>query len=219
MTMASLRKRGSVWYYRFVDADGVKQERKGCSDRRATEELARAAESEAAKIRDGLVNPKELACRDHQARPLLEYLAVWAESLESKGATTKHIGLSSGRARRVVAIISGARLADIDPPKNAKKSAFAAYETTLAKWVASAHLSDLTAEWVQRALGALRAEGRSLGTLNHYRVAIKAFSKWCHDTHRTREDALRGVEGFNAKEDRRHDRRTISLDELQLVLG
>src|SRR5262245_54579792 len=40
---------------------------------------------------------------------------------------------------------------------------------------------------------------------------IKALSAWCHDTHRSREDVLRGVTGFNAKEDRRHDRRTISL--------
>jgi integrase len=68
-------------------------------------------------------------------------------------------------------------------------------------------------------LATLRGEGRSLGTCNHYRTAIKAFSKWCHDTHRTREDNLRGVEGFNAKEDRRHDRRTISLDELQRLIA
>ena len=28
--MASFRKKGKVWYYRFVDAKGVKRERKGC---------------------------------------------------------------------------------------------------------------------------------------------------------------------------------------------
>ena len=48
--MASYRKRGKAWYYRFVDAAGVKREEKGCSDKRATEELARDAESKAAKI-------------------------------------------------------------------------------------------------------------------------------------------------------------------------
>jgi len=40
--MASLRKRGRVWYFRYSDADGVKHEVNGCPDRRVTEELARA---------------------------------------------------------------------------------------------------------------------------------------------------------------------------------
>jgi integrase len=217
--MASFRKHGKVWYYRYTDADGKKHERRGCSDRRETENLARAAESEAAKIRAGLVNPKELAQRDHQSRPLSEHLNDWAESLKSKGATPKHIELSTGRARRIVAIILGAKLADIDPPKNAKRSELRAYDTTLAEWVESARLSELTAERVQKALATLREVGRSLGTCNHYRTAIKAFAKWCYDAHRTRDDALRGVRGYNAKEDRRHDRRTVSLDELQCLIA
>jgi hypothetical protein len=63
--MASFRKRGKVWYYRYVDADGVKRTVKGCSDKRATEDLARKDELEAARIKGGLVSPKELAQRDH----------------------------------------------------------------------------------------------------------------------------------------------------------
>jgi integrase len=54
---------------------------------------------------------------------------------------------------------------------------------------------------------------------SRYRAAIRTFSKWCHDTHRTREHLLRGVKDFNAKEDSRHDRRTISLDELQRLIA
>ena len=164
-------------------------------------------------------DPKDLAQRDHQARPLSEHFTAYAAHLASKGATPKHIELSTGRARRVVAIILGARLAEIDPPKNAKRPQVAAFEVKLTEWVASARLSDLTAERVQKALATLREEGRSLGTCNHYRTAIKAFSKWCYDTHRTKEDVLRGVKGFNAKEDRRHDRRTISLEELQRLIA
>jgi hypothetical protein len=53
----------------------VKRERKGCPDRRVTEDLARAAESQAAKIRAGLVNPKDVAHRDHEIRPLADHLA------------------------------------------------------------------------------------------------------------------------------------------------
>jgi hypothetical protein len=50
-------------------------------------------------------------------------------------------------------------------------------------------------------------------------MSIKAFSKWCFSTDRTKEDTLYGVEGYNAKEDPRHDRRTIALDELILLIG
>lgn len=216
--MASLRRHGRVWYYRFTDADGVKRERKGCTDRRATEDLARAAESEAAKVRAGLIDPKELAYREHTARPLAEHVTAWSDSLRAKGATSKHIELSTGRARRLVAIIRGARLADIDPHKDVKWADLPRYEATLAEWLAPARLCDLTADRVQGALATLRSEGRSLGTCNHYRTALKAFSKWCQDAHRTRDDALRGVKGYNAKQDRRNDRPTISLDELQRLI-
>lgn len=123
-----------------------------------------------------MLDPRELAYRDHAARPLSEHLAGWAEALASKGTTPKHVELSVGRARRLVAIIRGARLADIDPLKKAKRADLSRYEATLAEWVAPARLHDLTAERVQQALATLRSEGRSLGTCNHYRTAIKAFS-------------------------------------------
>ena len=170
------------------------------------------------RCRAGLIDSKDLARRDHQARPLSEHLTAWEESLVSKGGTPKHLELSIGRARRVVAIVMGAKLADIDPPSNAKRSDLGRYEATLSKWVESARLSDLTADPFQKALATLRAEGRSLATCNHHRTAIRSFAKWCHDTHRTRDNALRGVKGFNVKEDRRHDRRTVSLDELHRLI-
>src|SRR5262249_44105774 len=81
-----------------------------------------------------------------------------------------------------------------------------------------ARLSHLTAERVQSALRRLREEGRSLATCNHHATAVCAFAKWCYDTHRLREYPLRGVEKFNAKEDRRRDRRTIALEELRRLV-
>ena len=57
------------------------------------------------------------------------------------------------------------------------------------------------------------------GRATDIRAAIKSFSKWCYNTRRTREEFLRGVTGFNAKEDPRHDRRTIALDELRRLIS
>src|SRR5262249_3492500 len=72
----------------------------------------------------------------------------------------------------------------------------------------------LTADRVQSALASLRAQGRSLQTVNHHRAAIRAFGKWLHETHRVREDTLSVVRGYNATE----DRRPISLDELHRLI-
>ena len=186
--MASLRKRGRVWYYRFVDADGVGRERKGCTDRRATEELARAAESEAAKIKGGLVDPRDLARREHQGRPIDEHVDAYRAHLAAKGSTPKHVALTVSQARKVFSLAGAARL------------------------------SDLSADRVQDALKSLRDAGLSLGTVNSHRTAVRAFSKWAWRSGRLASDPLAGVTGYNAKEDRRHDRRTLGLDELRRLI-
>lgn len=212
--MASYRKKGRTWYYRFVDADGVKRERPGCPDRRATEDMARKAETEAAQIRNGTADPRQFAYRDHAARSLSVHMADWIKSLNAKGCTPKHTKLFSDRAARVVALVLGAELSEIEAAKPTKTNIERA-EKALAGRVGSGHLSDLTADRVQAALAGLRQRGKSLATCNHHRAAIRAFSRWAYNTHRTREDTLRGVTGFDAKEDRRHDHRTLALDELR----
>ena len=186
--MASYRKRGKVWYYRFVDADGVKREEKGCTDRRATEELARHRESEAAKIRAGILDPRELAFRNHAASPLEEHIVQYRASLFARGNKPKHARQMAEYARRVVALAKVGRLSDLAPGR------------------------------VQDALKALRDEGLSLETVNRHRTAIRAFSRWCWKDGRTRTDLLVSVTGFNAKEDRRHDRRTLGVDELRRLI-
>ena len=79
----------------------------------------------------------------------------------------------------------------------------------------SARIGDLTTENVQRALARIVGEAARSRPPATIGTPIKSFAKWLYDTHRIREDLLRGVAGFNVKEDPRHERRTISLDELR----
>jgi integrase len=123
------------------------------------------------------------------------------------------------RARRVVALVKGGKLAEISPPKTAKEADRERAARVVDQLLSAARLNNLTADAVQRALAALKAGGRSLATCNHHRAAIRAFSRWAWRDGRTAEDALAGVSGFNAKEDRRHDRRTIGLDELRRLIA
>src|SRR5262249_5190793 len=211
------RKRGAVWYFRFVDADGVKRTRKGCSDKRATEELARDAEAQAAKIRAGLVEAKDLARRDHQARPLSEHLDAWRDALLNEGNTPKHADQTADRVRRLIAVMFGAMPDDIDGKTMSRARQGQAREM-IGRLVAKARLSDLGTERVQAALATFRDSGRSAQTCNHYRAGTRAVAGWAWKTGRLRESPLVGLTGYNAKEDRRHDRRTLSLDELTRLI-
>src|SRR5262249_55420844 len=159
---ASFRKKGRFWYYRYTDENGDKREKKGHWDLATTKGLAVTTEAAVSKIRAGYVDAKTLAYARNEARPWSEHLIAWLEALTSKGVTCKHIELFATRARRVVALILGARLSEIEPAKNAKRSDVARAEANLTSWVASARLSDLTPERVQKALGTLKSEGRSL---------------------------------------------------------
>jgi integrase len=210
-------RRGKVYYLRYTDANGRRTMKRLATDKRVAEQLARRIEDEQDRIRGGWIDEKDVAYREHAARPLAAHLDAYAAHLADKGRTEAHIDLTISRARRVVALFRGARLSDIEPA-NSSVAELARTSARLAEWLAPARLSDLTAERVQAALATLKDGGRSLATCNHHATAISGFAKWCFNTHRLREHPLRGVERFNAKEDRRHDRRTIALDELQRLI-
>jgi integrase len=218
--MASVFKpKGKSKYVIFyTDENGRRRKKIGATDKAVSERIARDTENRVALRREGVVDPREEGYAQHSAQPLLVHVGAWIDSLRSRGVTRQHLKLHSSRAMRVVALIKGANLAAIEPTKPATKEGVARAESELRKWVSSARLADLTTEAVQKALSRLREEGRSLQTCNHHRNAIKSFVKWLHDTHRIRENILRGVAGYNVKEDPRHERRTVSLDELRRLI-
>jgi integrase len=201
----------------YFDETGKRRKKTGTTDRTVTERIARDIENRVALRREGVVDSKDEAYRDHDARPLADHIADWQSNLVSAGSTPKHAELAANRARRLVAVMLGLEiglknwreLAPKDRPGLPEKIAAA---------ITPARLSDLSTERIQRAIGRLKDRGLSLQSCNHYRAAIRAFANWCFETHRTREHVLRGVKGFNAKEDRRHDRRTLSLDELRRLI-
>jgi integrase len=218
--MANIFKpKGAKKYVLFYqDADGKRKKKTLATDKTVSQRIAREIENRVALRREGLIDAKDESYKAHASRPLAEHLSAWKESLESRGATPKYIGSTLTRIRRLVALIRGAKLADIDPPKATKRSELPRYEAALARWADQGRLSELDADRVQKALATLRNDGRSAQTCNHYLASVMAFGNWCYDTHRLKEDPIRGVKRFNVKEDRRHDRRTLSLDELHRVI-
>jgi len=68
------------------------------------------------------------------------------------------------------------------------------------------------------ALYALRTRGRSIKTSNLYLDALKAFVAWMVRGKRAADNPLAHLSGGNVKLDRRHDRQTLSEDQLSAIL-
>jgi integrase len=186
--MASLRKRGRVWYFRYVDADGVKQERKGCPDKRATEEMARAAETEAAKIKAGLIDIRAVKLSRAESTPVGEHLAEFISTLTAKSGDPKHVAQTRTYSSRFL------ELGAID------------------------RVSELTPSAISGVLTILKSRNLSARTLNAHLTAIKALSRWLYREGRSASDYLISVGKFNEQADRRHDRRTIGIDDLRRLI-
>ncbi len=127
-------------------------------------------------------------------KPVVQHLAEWRDVMVAEGNTQKHADRYHDDARRVA---------------------------DLAKAI---YAQDLTPSSVSLALQKLRngtaeKKGLSLQTLNHNLRAIKAFTAWLVADVRATEDPLAHMEGYNAEEDKRHERRAVSAAEVTKLLA
>jgi len=161
---------------------------KGCPDRRVTEELARAAESEAAKIKAGVIDLKELAYLAQGARPLAEHLEEFESYLRTVGSR-KHAMVKANRARRVIALAGAEKIRDL----------------TLSR--VSEALAALR-----------RQDDLNQQTINHHITAVKMLSRWLWKDNRTREHVLAHLATSNPEGDRRRKRRALTPTQAALLV-
>ncbi len=182
------RKRpGASWYIAFSDENGVRRTTKGCPDKAATEAMARKLESEADLRRRGIIDPRTDHLAAHEARTLADHLADFHAYLIGKESTEAHANLTRNRVARLIDLARARRVSDLAPSR------------------------------VQAALKTVRDGGVSLRSVHHYTRAVKAFSRWLWRDGRAREDALAHLTSQNPDADRRHERRSLSPDELARV--
>jgi integrase len=67
-------------------------------------------------------------------------------------------------------------------------------------------------------LRSLRGRGRSIKTSNLYLDAVKQFAAWLVQDRRTAESPLDHLAGGNVKLDRRHDRQTLTAEQLRSIV-
>ena len=196
----------------YTDEQGRRRKKTGASDKTVTQRIARDIENRVALRREGVVDSKSEGYVSHEARPLADHLADWLRDMQAKAKTPKHAEQFHDRAGKLAALVRGARLSDIEPGR--KGDAQERGDRKLSETLRSARLSDLTPERIQSALASLREAGKAHQTVNHYRAALRAFARWAGDKGRLRDNPMRGVSGFNAEEDVRHARRSLTDDEL-----
>lgn len=113
--MASFRKRGKVWYYRFTDENGLKCSRKGCTDKRATEQLARDAETLIARRKAGLSDAKAERLAREARRPIREHIAEFIAGMESKARDPKHVRSTKTYIERIITLGGIERIVGLTP--------------------------------------------------------------------------------------------------------
>lgn len=120
--------------------------------------------------------------------PLEEHLAEFKENLLNQGCTEKHSKQTYNRAKSV---IDGCKFAFIN---NIKPS------------------------YVEQFIADKKRQGLSIQTCNFYLKAIKQFCKWLVKDQRTGENLIQHLQCQNVKLDRRHDRRAMSVEEVERLL-
>ncbi len=144
--------------------------------------------------RFGVIDPRRVAA----LRTLSEHLDDWAQYLAAKDNTEKHVALVTGRARRAV-----------------EGCGFAYWSEVSASRV-MAYLSDLRGDKVDDKGDVKR--GVSKQTSNFYLSAVKGFCRWMVRDGRASENPLVHLDPLNARTDRRHDRRALSVEEVRWLI-
>jgi integrase len=162
--MASLRKKGKVWYVRVRDESGRQREVKAGPDKSVAQSIACDLESKVRRIKAGVLDPREADCLDAERIPITQHVADYVRNREDKGFCPDHL-------------------------ENVRKRlGWFLEETKIAR------LSQLRPSLADSALKALRDAGRSDQTVQHYATCWKSFSKWAWKNRRTRTDMLADLE-------------------------
>ena len=124
------------------------------------------------------------------SKPLAEHVTDFHQTLLDKDRTVRHADLTRNR---IDAILAGCGFT---------------------------YWSDLAPDRVLRFLGERRGNkvGGSARSFNAYLQSVKGFARWMVDTGRASDSPLKTLKGLNAKVDRRHQRRPLTVEEMRWLL-
>ena len=235
-----IARESGKWYVEFSDHTGAVRRLPAFSDKPSSEEFGRKCERLAALRAAGMAPDMELtrwleklesdkfrllvgegrtAKRPSKAKhgpgaaplqllepqrasvskPLTVHVDDFQAGLAAKGATPKHARQTANRAKAVIEGCKFGQYADITP-------------TRVLNWLNEERKDTLDKD------GNVIKRGISAQTFTFYVRAFKQFCRWMQAEHRATENPIAFLKGLNARTDRRHDRRVLSVEECRRLL-
>ncbi len=158
--MASLRKKGKVWYVRVRDESGRQREVKAGPDKGVATQIKRDLEGKIQRVKAGTLDPREAGCLDAERIPITQHVQDYVAGLVAKDRVADHVSCVKKRLEWFLEETKVTRLSQLQPC-----------------------VADI-------ALKALRDAGKADRTISHHVTTLKAFSRWLRKNKRTREDLL-----------------------------
>jgi len=228
-TSRGQRKEAAKWYVELRDHNGIVRRLPGFPSERMTAKLGENVQSlincqanhelpggDLAKWLEALPNrTAEILARwgllaAHRlaaGKALAEHIADWRAALLAKGVTAKHAGMVSHNAERIFKACKITFVSQINAGK--VQAALAELRKDKPKPAAAGSEPGKVQDVIR---------GLSLQTCNHITTAAKAFTRWLCSDGRLAADPLAHLTKFNARTDRRHDRRALSDEEIAALI-
>lgn len=194
-------KRNAPWWIEYLDEFGKRRRKKGYSRKRETEDLAEEIEREVRQKKLGLIDPHQQALRNHRSTQIEAHLADYELHLETGTRTGKHKTLTMSRIRKVVFEAGIRSLDDLQPGR------------------INAYLHKLSLIEKPRKEKQPRQKLYGHRTLNHYVQALQGWCNWLAEDRRLSATPLASLKTYNAAEDVRHKRRSLSIDEVSKLIA
>ena len=196
-----IRVETATYTVQFYDEHGQPQRvATRCRDYAAAEQLGRELEKRAMQRREGLLDPAQERFAKAARAPIAEHAAAHIEHLRAAGNTAKHVRTVERHLRAIFAAAGIERLPEL------KSAAVLS--------AISALRSPPPADGEKK-----QKQPASLATCNGHLRSVKGFSRWLWKQRLTAEDALLDLGLYNAETDRRHIRREMSAEEVQMLLA
>jgi hypothetical protein len=147
-----IKPKGSKKYVVFYhDENGRRRKKTLATDKAASQRIANELVNRVALRREGVVDARADARVAHAARSLTDHLDDYRAHLTAKGSTDKHVNLTVEYARRVVALVKGASVSQVVPPRRISAANREAFTQKTGRFVQAARLADLTGATFARA--------------------------------------------------------------------
>ena len=127
---------------------------------------------------------------DAKQMSLTDILDAYLQYLTSKGNSPEYLKTTRQRLEKLFKGLKAKTIADLD----------------------STRILKLLSDWRTRKVKCI-----SIGTSNHYVVAVKSLSKWLQRERMTTDDRLIALRKMNSSTDRRRVRRAFTLEELNTL--